>query len=361
MAEDLGEKTEPATPKRRMEARKRGQIAKSQDLSATVVMLGGLLLLSVLAPDLLARLVSATRLLLGERSPAVRAEELFSAAGLATQVAWNVCWPIFLCSFLLAAVVMYVQVGRLVTLETIRPKLNKLNPVNGLKRLFSPRTFVALVINTLKMAAVVVVTYLTVRQRFGDIVFSLKLSHLALLAAAGSLIYTLALRLGLLLLVLALMDYAYQRYRTERDLRMTKQEVKEELKRMEGDPLVKRRQRQVAMSITLQRIRKSVPQADVVVTNPTELAVALKYEAKVMSAPKVVAKGSGYLARRIRQMAIEHGVPLVERPPLAQALFRAVEVGQEIPVSFYQAVAEILAYVYRLPGRPGPRAEAMAT
>lgn len=355
------EKTEAPTPKRRAEARKRGQIASSQDLSATVVMLGGLLVLCVTAPHVLARLTVATRLCLGQAAPSVRAEELMPIAGLAGIAAWHSVWPVFVGVFLLALLIMYMQVGWLLTLQPLKPKLSKLNPIQGLKRLFSTRKFVMLAINLLKMTAVLGVSYWTVRGKFNEIIFSLELPHMALVTVAGSVIYTLVIRVGLLMLVLALVDYAYQRSRHERDLKMTKQEVKEELRRMEGDPLVKRRQRQVALRLALQRLRQAVPQADVVVTNPTELAVALEYERRTMSAPKVVAKGAGFLARRIRELAIAHGVPIVERPPLARALYQAVEIGQEIPAPFYRAVAEILAYVYELEGRSRRRAQALAT
>ena len=161
----------------------------------------------------------------------------------------------------------------------------------------------------------------------------------------------LALKLAVLLLVLALLDYAFQRWQHERDLRMSKQEVKEDMKRMEGDPLVKQRRTRVARQLALQRIGQAVPNADVVVTNPTHFSVALKYDAKTMTAPKVIAKGADFLALRIRQIAVANGVPMVERKEIAQALYKTVEVGQEVPPQLYSAVAEVLAYVYRLGGR----------
>ena len=155
----------------------------------------------------------------------------------------------------------------------------------------------------------------------------------------------------MLLLVLAIIDYAYQRFKNERDLRMTKQQVKEEMKRMDGDPLIKQRRRQLARQMLEQKIKKDVPTADVIVTNPTHYAIALKYDADKMGAPRVVAKGKDFLALKIREIAIENGVPILERPPLARALYKTVEVGQEIPERFYSAVAEILAYVYELSGK----------
>jgi flagellar biosynthetic protein FlhB len=165
------------------------------------------------------------------------------------------------------------------------------------------------------------------------------------------LVYRLAVRLGLVLLVLALLDYAYQRWNWWRHLKMTKQEIKDELRNMEGDPLIRQRRRRAQLQLAIQRISAAVPQSDVVVTNPTEFAVALAYDEQTMAAPRVTAKGQDFLALRIRQLAQQHGVPIVQRPPLARALYAAVEVGQEVPPMFYRAIAEVLAYVYQLSGR----------
>ncbi len=172
-----------------------------------------------------------------------------------------------------------------------------------------------------------------------------------MLPVAGEVVFEVALRMALVLLVLGLIDYAYQRWRLEQSLRMTRQEVRDELKRMEGDPLIKQRRRQLQQQLAVQRINLDVPKADVVVTNPTEYAVALRYDEVTMQAPRVLAKGRDYLALRIRQVAEQHGVPIVQRPPLARALYATVEVGQEIPPQFYRAVAEVLAYVYRITGK----------
>ena len=171
------------------------------------------------------------------------------------------------------------------------------------------------------------------------------------MGATCELVYSLALRLALVLLVMALIDWTFQRWQHERDMRMSKQEIKEEMRRMEGDPMVKQRRGRVARQLVLQRVASAVPKADVVVTNPTHFAVALRYDAATMRAPKVVAKGADLLAARIRQLAMIHGIPMVERKALAQAIYKTVEVGQEVPSQYYGAIAEILAYVYRLSGR----------
>jgi flagellar biosynthetic protein FlhB len=170
-------------------------------------------------------------------------------------------------------------------------------------------------------------------------------------ALGASIVYAVGLRVAALLLVLAIVDYTYSRFRNETKLRMTKQEVKEEMRRMEGDPKIKQRRRQIAYQMASKRLAKDVPTADVIITNPTHFAIALKYDAATMHAPKVVAKGQDLLAQKIREIAIAHGIPIIERKPLARALYRLVEVGKEIPEQFYSAIAEILAYVYELSGK----------
>jgi flagellar biosynthetic protein FlhB len=167
----------------------------------------------------------------------------------------------------------------------------------------------------------------------------------------GSVVYSIIIRVGIVLLILAIVDYFYQRYRIEQSLKMTKQEVKDEMRSMEGDPKIKQRRRQIAMQRVIQRIKKDVPKADVVVTNPTHFAIALEYDSKTMHAPRVIAKGQDLIAMRIREVAVASGVPILERAPLARALYKMCDVGDEIPEEFYSAVAEILAYVYELSGK----------
>jgi flagellar biosynthetic protein FlhB len=244
-----------------------------------------------------------------------------------------------------------LQVGFLMTGQPLRPNLNKINPLTGFSRVFNSRTLVQLVMNLLKLALVCFVAYVSVRGKWSAILLALEAAGGEQAVLLSQVVYGVGLRMALVLLVLALLDYGYQRLRHEKDLRMTKEEVKEEMRRMEGDPIIKQRRRRMQFAAAMQRIRKNVPTADVVVTNPTELAIAIKYDAESMRAPTVVAKGRGLLAQKIREIAIQHGVPIVEKKPLAQALYKTVEVGQEVPEQFYKAIAEILAYVYELSGR----------
>jgi flagellar biosynthetic protein FlhB len=184
-----------------------------------------------------------------------------------------------------------------------------------------------------------------------EIVSAQKLSFVQIFGMGAAIVYAIIVRITVLLLILAIVDYFYQRYKIEKSLKMTKREVKEEMRAMDGDPKIKARRRQIAIQMVTQRFKKDVPTADVVVTNPTEYAIAIKYDEGKMHAPRVIAKGQGYLAMKIREIAIASGVPILERKPLARALYKLVDVGQEIPEQFYSAVAEILAYVYELSGK----------
>jgi len=350
MADDLGDKTEPPTPRRRAEARERGQVAKSQELSAAALLFGGLVALLLVGPSLWRGLMQATEMSLGAQG-LTREGDLAGLAGNVARSAFKDVALVMGILMFVALLVLYAQVGLMFTLKPIAPKLEKLNPIAGIKRLFSARKIVELVMNVAKLVLVCGVAYITVSGVADRVLFAATLGFPAMYPLAWDLVFKLAIRLAAVLLILSLIDYAYQRYRHTKDLKMTKQEVKEELKSMEGDPVLKRRRREVQMQLAMQRIRKDVPQADVVVTNPTHYAVALKYAPESMAAPKVVAKGADFLAMRIREVAAAAGVPMVERPELARMLYAEVEVGREVPGKFFEAIAEILAYVYELTGR----------
>jgi flagellar biosynthetic protein FlhB len=260
--------------------------------------------------------------------------------------------PLLLILLAVAVATMLVQVGLLFTWQPLMPSLAKINPLTGLQRLFSMRGAMHAATSFAKLLVVAAVAYFTMGGSIAEVLQALMLEAQTFPALAGALTMKLAVRLGAAFFVLSLLDYAWQRFRHERDLRMTKEEVKDELRSMEGDPHIKRRRRQLQMQLALQRLRRDLPKADVVVTNPAHVAVALRYQAEEMPAPKVIAKGADYVALRIRQLAAEFGIPIVERPPLARALYEAVDVGQYIPERLYQAIAEVLAYVYELTGRP---------
>lgn len=352
MAEDQFEKTEPPTQRRRQEARDEGNVAKSMDLTAGCVLLVSVLLLDAFGRRLLNGMMISLKLILSgaHGGNPTRPGDLVTLAHFAAEVLVSVLLPLMLCTMAIGAAATIGQVGFLVTLKPLTPKFSKISPLRGAQNLFNARGGIRLIMSLAKVIVISAVAMWAVMTDFGSI---LRLGELELVhgfVAACELVYGLALKLAALLLILGIIDYAFQKWKHEQDLKMSKHEVKEEMKRMEGDPMIKQRRNRVAKQLAEQRTAQSVPQADVIVTNPTHYAVALRYEAATMHAPKVIAKGADYLALRMRQIAIVHEIPIIERKPLARALYGGVDVGQEVPPEHYAAVAEILAYVYRLSG-----------
>ncbi|MBI4717317.1 MAG: flagellar biosynthesis protein FlhB [Planctomycetes bacterium] len=344
------DRTEAPTPRRRREARMKGQVARSHDLPAAILLFVGMWVLGWAGPRIWQSLLAVVRTALTAEAPASLEGLRTLSAAIAVEAGRQLA-PLVGILLLTVLIVLYAQVGALVTWQPLIPSLSKINPLGGLQRLFSLRSVVLSVFNCGKLVVVGSVAYLTISGRTSEIAYALSLGFQDVVRLGASLVYDLGLRLAAVLMVLAILDFIWQRYRYEQDLRMTKEEVKEELRSMEGDPKLKARRRQVQFQLAVQRLKRHVPKADVVVTNPTHLAVAIRYDAEVMNAPQVTAKGADYMALRIRQIAAEYGVPVVERKPLARALYESVEVGQYIPEKFYRAVAEILAYVYELTGR----------
>ncbi len=352
MADDLGEKTEEATPKRRQDSREEGQVAKSQDLSGAILLVISTLTVAVAALWMFgeARVVVANVLDDSAADPLdpEGAGEVVRYIGLA---AARIAAPVLLIAWAASFLGQFGQIGWLFAPKAVQPKLSKLNPLAGFKRIFGLNGLVKASLDSLKVLIVVVITVLTTQQYADQILVLPYLSVMQCLASCGSIMFDLALRILAVLLVLGVIDLAYQRWRMSRDLRMTKQQVKDEMKQTEGDPEVKRRRARMQHQIAMHRISAAVPRADVIVTNPEHISIAIKYDQETMHAPRVIAKGADHIAIRIRQIALKHSIPIVERKPLARALYKDVAVGQEIPPDYYSAVAEVLAYVYRLGGR----------
>lgn len=346
MAEDAGDKTEAPTPRRRAEAREEGQIARSADLTAAVALLAGIMLLKALGPRMLDAMFRLTRAL-GE-APDITVAGLPAWIKRVGLTAAELIAPFLGLLIVVTIAATLSQSGIVLAWKKLGVKPDRINPVSGFKRVFSTEALTRLAIGLFKMTLVGLVAWHCVKDRLGALLTTGVSQPGGVLTVSAALIFDLAVRLGVVLLILGIVDYLIQRWKLERQLRMTKQEVRDELKRMEGDPLVKHRRRQIQARLAMQRIHADVPKADVVVTNPTEYAIALKYDEATMPAPRVLAKGKDLLAARIRQVAQQNRIPIVERPPLARALYAAVDVGQEIPPAFYRAVAEVLAYVYQL-------------
>jgi flagellar biosynthetic protein FlhB len=251
-----------------------------------------------------------------------------------------------------------LQIGLLFTPERVKPDPSRLSPAAGMRRIFSLPSAVRLGFGLFKVLVVVVVAGMVVYNQRHEVLHASDLGAPELARFLASLSLSTALWVGAALFVLALLDFGFQRWKHEQDLRMTHQEVREEMKNLQGDPAVIARRRSIQRQLALHRIGDKVPKADVVVTNPTELAVAIQYDPLKMAAPIVVAKGAGVLAQRIRRLALEHNIPVVERKPLAQLLYKEVDAGRPIPDQSYAAVAEVLAYVYQLKGKKMPTAPA---
>ncbi|MDA5107366.1 flagellar biosynthesis protein FlhB [Brevibacillus thermoruber] len=347
-----GEKTEKATPKKREDARKKGQVAKSADLSPAVSLTAAFLMLILLGSSMFHTFQNVMReSLVTYTSWQVNEENLLVILYQLSFEAVKIVGPILAVVFIVAVFVNYMQVGWLFTTEPLRIKLDKLNPVQGMKRLFSLRSVVELFKSLLKISAGILVAFMILWDTKDDLVqLSLKPleAALSLTAAEAS---KLGLYIGLTLVVLAVLDYAYQRYEHEKSLRMSKQDIKDEFKQAEGDPLIKGKIRERQRSMAIRRMMQELPKADVVITNPTHFAVAIRYDAREMSAPTVIAKGQDYLALKIKEIAQKHRIVTMENKPLARALYSQVEIGQQIPEELFKAVAEVLAYVYKLQGK----------
>lgn len=350
--ESFQEKTEQATPRRRDEARRKGQVARSQELNSAVVLLAALVGLHFLGTGVLHRLMEFMKHIMAEGPSIVVTPASFPMYVIDWSRAYFFSvFPVILIVGAAGLAISLGQVGFLVNEEALQPKLNRLNPGPGLKRLVSKRSLFELVKGILKILIVGYVSYLTIAPEIGRISGLSDIGIGDTFGYMGTMIFRVGLNTALILLVLAIIDYAYQRWEWLNGLKMTKQEVKEETKQTEGDPQVRSRVRSLQREMARKRMMDEVPEADVVITNPTHYAVAVKYDLDTMDAPRVVAKGQNLIAQRIKELARDAGVPLVENKPLAQTLFKAVEVGGEIPQDLYRAVAEVLAYVYRLKGK----------
>ncbi len=348
--DDMGERTEKPTPRRLSKARNRGQVAKSQDLAAAIALASAVVLMLTLGGSLMRTLATIMTRVLSGQTPGgfLEVTGALGAARFAGTSAMLALLPFLLLTFLVAYLANFLQIGWLFTFEPVKPKFSKFNPVSGIQRLFSLRNLVKSGVNFLKLIVVALVSWISIARSLPQIVSLPRLGAIQAMLTIGRLALELALLLVLILLVLAIIDFIYQKWQHIKDLKMTKHEVKDERRSMEGDPQVKKRRFEMAVEIATQRIRKQVPGADVVISNPTHFAVALKYDGESMRAPVLVAKGADLMALRIRQVASLHGVPIVERPPLARAIYWGVEEGREIPPHLYEAVAEVLAYVYRM-------------
>ncbi len=352
-----GEKTEPATAKKLQEARKEGQVAKSQELNHALGLIALFLILKLFISYVGESLFNSFAMFFNKIPEVV--DESIGGLGVftVTRVINNtlllilkILAPFFLVGFSMSVLINVVQVGWKVTSKPMRPKFSKLNPLNGFKRIFSKDSMFELVKSIAKIALIIYVAYSSIKGHQNELFLVYEIPLLQVILLVGTIVIDTGLRISLIYLFIGIADWFYQKHKFKEDMKMTKQEVKDEYKNTEGNPEIKGRQRSKMREASQRRMMQSLPTADVVITNPTHYAVAIKYDADHYSAPVVVAKGEDFLAMKIKEKAKEHQVEIVENKPLARMLYANVDVGEEVPPELYQAVAEVLAFVYNMRG-----------
>lgn len=353
-----GEKTEQPTSKKLEDARKEGQVAKSKEISSAAVLLAMFATMSTLISFYSGRFLSMFNWLYDEipycvvlYNGDVPFNKITSIVRDSMTQLLIILLPVLLGTALIGFVANLVQVSWKPTAKPMQPKFNKLNPINGVKRLFSLNSLVELIKSILKVVVIGIMVYFYLRREQTVLLAILDMPIMGAIGNLGRIIVAIGLRISAAYVAIAALDFLYQKWKFREDMKMTKQEVKDEYKNMEGDPQIKGKQKQRMMEASRRRMMQQLPQADVVITNPTHYAVAIKYDPEMYDAPFVVAKGADYLAARIKEVAKENHIEIVENKPLARMLYANVELGQIVPPELYQAVAEVLAFVYHLQGK----------
>ncbi len=355
MAEDPesgGEKTEDPSSRKLSKAREEGQVAKSIEISSVFVLLAGITSIYITSKYFLKNLFAVFRHNFNfEQVPLINITETIQLLAYHVQVILMTCTPALLAIIVVGLLSNLAQVGFVVSWKAIEPKLSKLDPINGFKQKFSSRAVVEFVKSILKIAIVSFVAYSSIRKELFNIsvLYDTSIGYILLFMTKVS--FWIFIKVCLIMIVVAFLDYAYQKWKFLNDQKMTKKEVKDETKQTEGDPMVKSRIRRLQQEAARKRMMADVPKADVVVTNPTRLAVAIQYNNIEMDAPIVLAKGAGPVAENIKKIARQNDIPLVEDKQLARNLYSSVDIGDEVPMELYQTMAELLAYVYKLKGK----------
>ena len=362
MSAQDGDRTERATPKKRKDARERGQVLKSTEINSSVCLLIMFGFLKIFWNSIVnGTLALSTHFL---TDPSVAAETfVFNATSVSRIFSDTLVYlvpfmlPLLLCSMLAALVVNYAQVGFLLSSKALMPKFSRINPLQGFKRIFSFRTLAELVKSIIKVTALGLILYSDLSARMALFPSVMHADIFSTMTSVMGIAFDIGLKLSVVLLIIAVFDYMFQWWQYEKDLRMTKKEVKDEYKLLEGNPQIKQQIKQKQRQMSAMRMMQSVPDADVVITNPTHYAVALQYDGGKHKAPIVLAKGKDFLAQKIKETAKDNYVKITENKPLAQSLYFYCEIGEYISEELYQAVAEILVEIYktRLPGKGGAR------
>jgi len=343
------EKTEQPTPRKRQELKEKGEVAKSKELPSVAVLLAALISLSLFGSFMYNHIQIIMK---GAFSlPSIHNFNIPEFLKFAQNIIGRLIIllsPLFAAIFITAILSNIMQVGFILSGESIIPKLSKIDPIKGFGRLFSKQAFMEFIKSLLKLSIVGGIAFHTVKGEMNNFVLLGDMELNSIFVYILKIFFKIFIRCSLAMIILVVIDYAFQRWEFEKRIKMTKQEVKDDFKKSEGDPLIKSRIKSIQMEMARKRMMQAVPEADVVITNPTHLAVALKYDSSTMNAPKLIAKGSRKIAEKIKDVASKHRIPILENKELARNLYSLVEVGQEIPPELYQTVAELLAYIYRL-------------
>ena len=351
-----GEKTEPATSKKLSDARSEGQVCKSRELDQAATLVVLFLMLKVIVSFMGSNFLQIFHDIYNKIPETVSARELNAVVIMsylhhAVMTSLKLAGPFFAAGVVVAFLINIVQVKWKVSTKPLKPKPDKFNPINGFKRMFSKDSLLELVKSIAKIALISIIAYTALKSHMEEIFLLYNITLQQAIAEIGTLVIDVGFRISIIYCIIGAVDYIYQKHKFNEDMKMTKQEVKDEMKNSEGDPQIKGKQRQRMQEASRRRMMQDVPKADVVITNPTHYAVALKYEAGTGTAPVLVAKGADLIAQRIKEIARENHVEIVENKPLARMIYTNVEIGNEIPPELYQAVAEILAAVYRTQNR----------
>jgi flagellar biosynthesis protein FlhB len=341
------ERTEQATSKRRDEAREKGQVARSHEIVSVSILVACLIFFYFGSSGFLKSIMEL--MTTGFRTAGqanITPESLNSLFIAYIFKGFIILFPLMLTVVIAAILGNILQVGIMFSSESITPQLSKIDPIKGFERLFSLRSVMELVKSIFKICIVSIVAYIVVKEEISNMIILMEQSVWGMMIYFGRISFKIVLATTIVLVLLAILDYIYQRWEYEKSLRMTKQEIKDEYKNTEGDPLIKSRIRRLQREMARKRMMAEVPKADVIITNPTHLAVAIKYDPDIMLAPTVVAKGANLIAEKIKQIAAENDIPIVENKPLAQVLYKMVDINDLIPEDLYRAVAEVLAFVY---------------
>lgn len=349
-----GEKTEPATQKKLTDARKEGKVARSKELSSAFGLIVLFLCLKIFVSYVGEKFLGVFDLIYGNMSDFVKINEGSMSAGAASTLISEVILqmllimlPFLLFGFAVALLISAVQVGWTVSAKPMKPELSKFNPINGFKRIFSKDSVFELVKSIFKVGIIIYIAYTAVRDNESKLFVLYDISLKQAVALVGNFVIDVGFKISLVYLVIGIADFAYQKFKFKDDMKMTKQEVKDEYKNTEGDPQIKGRQRRKMQEVSQKRMMQDVPKADVVITNPTHLAVAIQYDAETSPAPVVIAKGADFVAQKIKEVAKDNQIKIVENKPLARMLYANVDIGSQIPPELYQAVAEVLVFVYK--------------